>query len=212
MKRCAIDLSPGAAFALALLLVLLRPGELAALALPILAHELGHVLALLALGQRLRGLQAELGGFRLRYEGDAGLLARVLIAGAGPAAGLLYALFAARLVTACSLREAELSAGLSLALSGMNLLPIRGLDGGEILDCLVQAAVGPGRGERICAWVSGVSVLLVFGLGLRLLLQGGGGGLLLAGVWMLLSELRQGRGEAFTALPAAKRAPRRARR
>lgn len=212
MKRCAIDVSPGAAFALALMLVLLRPRELAALALPILAHELGHGLALLALGQRLCGFQAELGGFRLCYEGDAGPMGRALIAGAGPAAGLLYALAAARLASAGTLWEAELSAGLSLALSGMNLLPIRGLDGGEILRCTVQAVAGTERGERICAWASGLSVLLVFGLGLCLFLQGSGGGLLLAGFWMLLSELREGRGAAFTALPAAKQAPRRARR
>ena len=201
MRKSPVDLSPGAAFAMALLLVLLQPGELLALALPILAHELGHMLALLALGQRLRGFQAELGGFRLHYEGDAGPMGRALIAGAGPAAGLLYALLAARLASAGALGETELSAGLSLALSGMNLLPIRGLDGGEILSSLVQSVMRPERGERLCIWVSGLSVLLVFGSGLRLLLRGGGGGLLLAGLWMLLSELRQGR---LTELSAAK--------
>ncbi len=209
MKGRPLDLSPGAALAFALLLVLLRPGELAALALPILAHELGHVLALLALGQRPRGFQAELGGFRLHYEGEAGPMGRALIAAAGPAAGVLYALAAARLASAFTLREAELSAGLSLALSGMNLLPIRGLDGGEILSCLLSALTGEERGERLCAGVSCLTVLLVFALGLQLLLQGGGGGLLLAGCWMLLSELREA---SLTEPTAARSARRRARR
>ena len=187
--RGRIDLSPGGALAGALLLVLLRWSELAALAAPILAHELGHVGMLLALGQRIRSFRAELGGFRLCYEGGAGPLVRLLIAAAGPAAGFFYALAAARLAERTGLGEAAFSAGLSLALSLMNLLPIRGLDGGEILACVLELLPEPGRGERLRRAVSGCALLLLLGAGLRLLLAGKGAALLAAGLWLLYASL-----------------------
>lgn len=191
MKNRRFDLSPGAAFALALLLVLLEPGELLALSLPILIHELGHVLAILALGQHVRGFQAELGGFRLHYDGEAGPAGRAMIAATGPLAGLLYALGAAALAAGTGGREAALSAGLSLLLSLMNLLPIRGLDGGEILSCLLAWMPDRESGEAFCGAVSTLALLALLGLGLWLLLKGRGAALLLAGLWLLASLPRQ---------------------
>ena len=49
MRGLRLELSPGAALAAALLLALLRAEELAALALALLIHELGHLAAILAL-------------------------------------------------------------------------------------------------------------------------------------------------------------------
>ena len=139
MKRLRWELSPGAALAGALLLVLLRPEELAALALAVLCHELGHLAAILALRQRLTGFRARLGGFSLDYAGDAGDLGRALIAGAGPGAGLLYALAASRLGVTLERDWLCLSAGLSLLLSLLNLLPAPPLDGDSF------APAWPGR-------------------------------------------------------------------
>ena len=190
MKRRRIELSPGAALAVALLLVLLRPGELLALFLPILAHELGHVLAILALGQHIRAFQAEMGGFRLHYDGGAGPAERAMIAAAGPLAGFLYALCASALAAGTALREAELSAGLSLAQSLLNLLPIRGLDGGEILSCLLELLPWRRRGEAICTAASCLALALLLGLGLYMTLKGEGAALLLAAFWLLISGLR----------------------
>lgn len=196
MKKVRFDLSPGAAFALALLLVLLRPGELLALGLPILAHELGHVLAILALGQHIRAFRAELGGFRLLYDGGAGPAGRAVIAISGPLAGFLYALCAAALAADTGLGEAELSAGLSLLLSALNLLPIRGLDGGEILGSLLEQLPVRARGEQILSAASGLALLLLLGLGLCLLRKGEGAALLSAGLWLLIPALRRDPGPA----------------
>ena len=192
MKRLCWELSPGAALAGALLLVLLRPEELAALALAVLCHELGHLAAILVLKQRLTGFRACMGGFSLDYAGDAGDLGRALIAGAGPGAGLLYALAASRLGVALERDWLCLSAGLSLLLSLLNLLPAPPLDGGQLCACLVRAALGPARAEGLCGLLSTATGCLLLAAGIPTLLRGGGAALFLAGLWLLVSSRSAG--------------------
>jgi Zn-dependent protease len=203
MRGLRLELSPGAALAAALLLALLRVEELAALALALLIHELGHLAAILVLRQRLTGFRAQLGGFSLDYAGDASELGHALIAGAGPGAGLLYALAAARLGVALGRDWLCLSAGLSLLLSLLNLLPAPPLDGGRLCACLTRAALGPERAARLCRCLAAAAGVLLLGLGGAALLRGGGAGLALVGLWLLASSRGTESGE--------ERAPYRAR-
>ena len=83
MRKLRLEASPGAAFLAAALFFFLRGRELLALLPAILAHELGHVAAILALGLRLRGFCAEAGGFRLDYAGETSPLGHALLAAAG---------------------------------------------------------------------------------------------------------------------------------
>ena len=190
MRDFRVEIGAGAAFLLAALCFFLTGEELLALLLPVTAHELGHLGAILALGLRPRGFRAGPEGFTLSYSGETGALGHALVAAAGPLAGLLYALAAARLQGLLSLPWLPLSAGLSLALSLFNLLPALPLDGGQLLLQLACALLGQRRGERLLRLLSFATSALLLALGAALLLRGRGWGLLLAGAALLFSALR----------------------
>ena len=52
--------------------------SIAAVALPVLAHELGHLLALWILGMPVRGFRLELRGFCIEYGGSSGAVGHAL--------------------------------------------------------------------------------------------------------------------------------------
>lgn len=62
--------------------------------MPVLIHELGHIVCLRLLGLRICGFKAELRGLCMGYAGCTSGFGRILAAAAGPAAGGLYALIA----------------------------------------------------------------------------------------------------------------------
>lgn len=186
MKEACIDVSAGAALLSALLVFLLTGEELLALALPVAAHELGHLAAILALGLHPGRFRAGLGGFALDYAGDPGTLGHVGIAAAGPVAGLLYAWAASRLGAALGRDWLCLSAGISLLLSLFNLLPALPLDGGQILSRLSAAVLGEERGARLCRIARFAVAAALAAAGALLLLRGKGAALLIVGICLLL--------------------------
>ena len=190
MRPPRLEIGAGAAFGFAALCLFLTGEELLALLLPVTVHELGHLGALLALGFRPQSFRAEPGGFQIAYSGEGGALAHSLAAAAGPLAGLLYALAAAKLQPVLGFSWLYLSAGLSLALSLFNLLPALPLDGGQLLLQLACSLLGQRRGERLLRLLSFATSALLLALGAALLLRGRGWGLLLAGAALLFSALR----------------------
>ena len=110
-------------------------------------HEMGHGLALLCMGRppcrmELSALGAQLEIPALGYGQSALALA------AGPIASLLLGL---------TLPLCPTAGLLSLGLGLFNLLPLRGLDGGELLYNLLCLRLSPERSDRI---TSGISILL----------------------------------------------------
>ena len=194
MKGASWSASPGAVLAGALLLALLRGEELTALLIAVLVHELGHGATILLLGQRVTGIRAELGGLRLDYCGGAGPGGRALIALAGPLAGLFYALLAARLGRSWGWDWLCLSAGLSLLLSLINLLPSRPLDGGQLCAALAEAALGSQRGERACRVLGLGTGCVLLALGIALILRGKGAAAALIGANLLFHSFPEGEG------------------
>lgn len=188
-----LQIGIGAAAVFALCLYLGKANELAALLLPILCHELGHFLALLALGLHIRLFRVEPRGFCLEYYGSTGALGHALAAAAGPAAGLLYAWAAAALGRLYSTELLLFSAGTSLLLSIFNLLPALPLDGGRILLALSCAVLGTRRGERITEGTSLAFGAVLLALGIHVMIAGRGIGLLAAAIWLLLYQ-ENGRG------------------
>ena len=97
MNRERFRISAPAVVALALIYYLSPVDKLLAVLLPVLVHELGHILALRLLGLRICHFRVEMKGLCIGYRGYAGALGHTLAAAAGPAFGLFYALGASLL-------------------------------------------------------------------------------------------------------------------
>ena len=175
----------------AMLLYLGSLGEIAAVLLPVLVHELGHAAALALLGLRIRQVRFELRGFCIEYYGDCSAVGHAFAAFAGPLAGLVWAIAASARGNGAD--WLTLSAGVSVLLSLFNLLPALPLDGGRILLALSCALWGERRGARLTEGASLLTGALLLGAGVWLLLRGRGAALLTAAVWLLLFQ-EDGRG------------------
>ena len=139
MSKRRFHISAGAVLAAALLFFFMDTATLWTIALPVAAHELGHVIALRLLGLRIRGFRAELKGLCIDYCGFCGTAGHLFAAAAGPVDGLLYAFAASYWAKLFQNDTAALSAGISLLLSLFNLLPVLPLDGGRIFFLAVDA-------------------------------------------------------------------------
>lgn len=141
---------PGAALLLGVLAFTLRPAELAALAIAVLVHELGHLLSLQLLGVRVSGVTFAMTGPVIRCDLPTTASGQILAALSGPAAGLLLSL----LISA----RWPLLGEVSLFLSLLNLLPVPPLDGGRAFRVLI--------GETACHILSALlcGALLLCGL------------------------------------------------
>ena len=129
--------------------------ELIALAAALVIHELGHLLAAKILGIPLVRFRLNpMGGVmtfdfsRSAYEREAA------VHFSGPAAGLISGVIGWRIL------QDPFFTGISVVLACVNLLPIRGLDGGGILRCVLSQnlpahpgllGLGFGFGHRFAA-------------------------------------------------------------
>ena len=187
MRKERFGISAPAVAAAALLYYLAPTDKLLAVLLPVIFHELGHLLALRLLGLRISRFRIDLKGLCMEYRGYASGLGHALAAAAGPALGLLYALAASLLASRYSSAWLELTAGVSLLLSAFNLLPALPLDGGRILYHLSAALFGERVAARVADIVSLAVGTVLLGLGAYLMFRGFGLALELAAVWLLLS-------------------------
>ena len=118
----------------------------------------------------------EPGGFCIEYDAAPNRAAELIAAAAGPIAGLLYMPVAARFGAA-----GELSAGISLLLSLLNLIPAQPLDGGRIAAALLSG--------RAASRLSAVCAAVLTGVGLWLFFRGRGAGLALFGICLLCRQI-----------------------
>ena len=149
MNNNRIKVSAGALILAALIYYTADFGTLACVAVPVLIHELGHIVCLRLLGLRICGFKAELRGLCMGYAGCTSGFGRILAAAAGPAAGGLYALIASYAGKIYGSDWLLCSAGVSVILTAFNMLPSLPLDGGQIFAELAAAAFGGRRGMRL---------------------------------------------------------------
>ena len=183
MHRRNLSLSLAAVLVTACLYVRGGMMLLPAAALPVLAHELSHVLALRLLGQRITGLSLAGPGLCIRYEGTCTPACHIFAALAGPLGGGMYAL-----VGLTGIDWLSLSAGLSLLLTAFNLLPLLPLDGGRVFLQLCILTLGEERGELLCRAVSRVLLTFLLTGAVVLAAWKKSTALLAAAIWLLLFQ------------------------
>ena len=162
-----------------MLVFLLRPEELAALAVAVIAHELGHLLALLLFGVRLEEVSFAATGPVLYCafpdSGAAGALAAL----SGPIAGALFFLA----FRGCWALAAEMS----FVLTAVNLLPVLPLDGGRALSAVLRHS--PARASLMRSVRFAVLAALAL-FGTACLAAGWGCAPLLLALWLLVVPSR----------------------
>lgn len=188
MAKQKIRISAGALLFAAAVYYFCDGRTIAALLLPVLVHELGHIAALWLLGFQLRGFRAELKGLCICYSGSCGAVGHAMAAAAGPMAGLIYAGAASWAGGRLQSDWLWLSAGVSLVLSVFNMLPALPLDGGRIFTLLASAFVGERRGAALADALGFGCAALLLALGIWLMLEGKGIAPAVAATWLLLYQ------------------------
>ena len=148
-ERATVVVSPWTAVLLAVFITLDSPAVLGVMLFAALCHELGHYLALRQMGGAVDSLRVTAFGAemilsprcRLSYGQE------LLAVAAGPAVNLLLSISLAALGT--SWEMAYLAAGSHLVLGLFNLLPIRPLDGGQLLWLAAAWWTDPFLADRI---------------------------------------------------------------
>ena len=132
----------------------LRVGELLSVALAAILHEMGHWIAAWGWSVPVRALRLDLFGARMELGGLTGYAAEFFVAAGGPLVSLLVAALSwpARSLWA----GAEFLSLVSLGLGVLNLLPVRGLDGGRMLSCALSLTVGERASEIILRLTTGL--------------------------------------------------------
>ncbi len=135
-------------------------------------HELGHIYAARLCGIELGELKLDIFGAALRAPlGVCSYGSEILLAAAGPAVNLL--IFGAVQLLGGRPWWLELFGSASLTLGVLNLMPIRDLDGGRIVYCLIARRGSEAAARRAVGLLSGVLICGMWMLSVYLLLRAG---------------------------------------
>lgn len=152
-------------------------------------HELGHLFALRLLRGRVERFCFRLSGAEIRYAvGGLSYVSELLLALAGPAINLLCAAGCALVSQRWPVDWMYQFAGCHLILAFFNLIPALPLDGGRVLQVLLEYHF-PLEGEQFAVRVSVCVGLGLMLLGLFILIKGGNPTLFFAGGVILVRSL-----------------------
>ena len=186
MRGKKIAVSAGAILLTGAVLFLLSVQELIAVVSAIFVHELGHVIALHAMGMRVKGLRAEARGFCIEYSGSACTAGHIAAAAAGPIAGFIYAFAAAGLGSKLENETLLLSSGISMLLSAFNMLPVLPLDGGRVFALLCSCVTDGRHAEKAARAVGILTSASLLAFGTYMMWRGHGIALTVAAIWLLM--------------------------
>ena len=165
-----------------LLLYIDRTGLMGYSLLAVVLHEIGHLFVMHITRSKPSAFELSMRGILIVSPPITGLWQRLFIAIGGPLSNMLFgAVFGAcGFKTACAVQW---------IVAAYNLLLIKGLDGGNILECFL-GLIGAGEKKwivNLCSYLT-AGVILVFGLQV-LMFNGSNVSLLLLGVYLLLLNL-----------------------
>ena len=143
------------------------------IALPVLIHELGHLIAMAACKIKVREIHFTPVSLRMQAGGQTLTLGQELgLAAGGIAANLAAALFL-WLFAFQSMRTMLLIAA-NLAVAAFNILPIGSLDGGRMIGSLCDRYLRPQAARFLSRLVSFVALIPLTALSVFLLISGSG--------------------------------------
>ena len=142
----------GIAFSVFLLFSAKSPS---ALILSAAIHEAGHIACGFFLSGQLPYPEIKTVGIRLCYPSLPSAFSKAAVSMSGPALSLISGVI---------FKEYEMFSLYCIFLGIINLLPCKGLDGGNILGALCEKYFDAGMSQRTVNSISSVSILLFFGL------------------------------------------------
>lgn len=154
-----------------------------------LCHEMAHYAVLRLFGRAIKEINFTVLGAEMKADGGMGYGGEWLATAAGPVTNLLLAVLLAAMG-----RSSEfwyLFSGAQAVLGLFNLLPIRPLDGGNLLWITVAVLTEPFTADKVCRWVGFSFAVSLTALCLWLLLAGGGGFPLIAAMGLLIKSGRE---------------------
>lgn len=147
------------ALLIALLLCCDKTGMMSVSLLAVIIHETGHLIALYAFKLPPRKISLRLCGIQIvqtrLFESTA---AQITVAAAGPAANLIASL---ALLPLSSYRFCAALCACGLVIGFFNLLPLYGLDGGDILRCILSVRLDPKTVRIVSGTVNAVILILL---------------------------------------------------
>lgn len=190
MNPPRIYVSPAVLLLLAAFVWLTSAALLAALLLAALCHELGHYAVLHHLGARVTEVRITLLGANMRVSGRRLSYGEEMLAvAAGPCVNLLLAVAVAAVGGQYGILC--LLAGAQLVLGLFNLIPLRPLDGGNLLWLAWARVTDPFAADRACQAADSACLMLLIAGALVVLRFGGSPFLLLSAVGLALYAARQ---------------------
>ena len=186
-----IEVSPGAILLLSGLIFFDRDGLLSALVPAVIAHELGHILAIAMTRGRISLLSFSSAGLRMDYLAPVDASSEIIMCMLGPVMGLIYAFAASNVGAVINSEYLLCSGGLSLVLSLYNLLPALPLDGGRILKIVLEQLADFKAAKAVMFILSLLTGLALSVAGVFYLARGYGYALIPAGLWIMALSAKE---------------------
>ena len=184
-----VNITPAAVLVIWLFILVSDLQLLAALCLAAACHEMGHYVVLRLFNADIKEISFTVFGAEMKMADAVGYGAEWLSVAAGPGSNLLLAVLFSLLGK--NNETWYLFSGAQAVLGVFNLLPIRPLDGGNLLWITVAVLTEPYTADTVCRWAGFLCALLLATLCLWLFVVGGGVFPLLAGGGLLGKSLNE---------------------
>ena len=152
---------------LCLMLYIDKTGLMLPTLLSTLFHEFGHLLSLLMLNLKPKGVVFKVGAISIIGSFALNTRGELFLNLAGPILNFLlfFIFFGCYLILGTAFtRDFAL---INLVLGVFNLLPVTGLDGGSIVSILLLKILKPLTANTVCIIISAITILLIFILGVN---------------------------------------------
>ena len=133
--------------------------EIIIFAVAVVLHECGHIIAAGLLGAKLVSIRSGGIGAVMSYDFSVCSYVREAVVHlAGPLLSLLSAIAVGMMYG----NQAYYLCGVSATLAIVNLLPIRGFDGGGVMKCILSRFLMPDTAWRICRVLSAGGIIILW--------------------------------------------------